>query len=60
MLIGAQVSGWLNNWFKDGGEILSAASWQSFWWIPAAFAGAILLFFTLMFNDEVDREEVSI
>lgn len=60
MLIGAQVSGWLNNWFKDGAEILSAAAWQSFWWIPAAFAGAILLFFTLMFNDEVDREEVSI
>jgi len=60
MLIGAQVSGWLNNWFKDGADVLSAAGWQSFWWIPAAFAGAIMLFFTFTFNDDVDRDEVSV
>lgn len=60
MLIGAQVSGWLNNWLKDGADVLSAAGWQSFWWIPAAFAGAIMLFFTFTFNDEVDRDEVSV
>jgi len=60
MLIGAQVSGWLNNWFKDGSEVLSAADWQDFWWIPAAFAGAIMLFFTFTFKDEVNRDEVSV
>ena len=60
MLIGAQVSGWLNNWFKDGAEVLSAADWQAFWWIPAAFAGAIMLFFTFTFKDEVNRDEVSL
>jgi len=60
MLIGAQVSGWLNNWFKDGAEVLSAADWQDFWWIPAAFAGAIMLFFTFTFKDEVNRDEVSV
>jgi len=60
MLIGAQVSGWLNNWFKDGAEVLSAADWQAFWWIPAAFAGAIMLFFTFTFKDEVNRDEVSV
>ena len=58
MLIGAQVSGWLNNFFKDGGEALTAAAWQSFWWIPAAFAFAIMIFFTLAFKDEVDSSEV--
>jgi nucleoside transporter len=60
MLIGAQVSGWLNNWFKDVAEVLSAADWQAFWWIPAAFAGAIMLFFTFTFKDEVNRDEVSL
>lgn len=58
MLIGAQVSGWLNNAFKDGAEVLSAAAWQSFWWVPAAFAGAIMLFFLLAFKDDVDRTNV--
>ncbi|MDA0379014.1 MAG: nucleoside permease [Bacteroidetes bacterium] len=58
MLIGAQVSGWLNNAFKDGAEVLSAAAWQSFWWVPAAFAAAIMLFFMLAFKDEVDRTNV--
>ncbi len=60
MLIGAQVSGWLNNYFKAGADALSPELWGSFWWIPAAFAGAIMLFFTFTFKDEVDRDEVSI
>lgn len=58
MLIGAQVSGWLNNAFKDGAEVLSAAAWQSFWWVPAAFAGAIMLFFLFAFKDDVDSTNV--
>ena len=60
MLIGAQVSGWLNNFYKAGNEVLAASAWQSFWWVPAAFAAAIMLFFLFMFKDEVDTEEVSI
>ena len=58
MLIGAQVSGWLNNWFKGGADVMSAAAWQSFWWVPAAFAAAIMLFFMFSFKDDVDRTEV--
>lgn len=58
MLIGAQVSGWLNNAFKDGAEVLSAAAWQSFWWVPAAFAGAIMLFFLFAFKADVDSSNV--
>ena len=54
MLIGAQVSGWLNNAFKDGADVLTAAAWQSFWWVPAAFAGAIMLFFLFSFKDDTD------
>ena len=58
MLIGAQVSGWLNNWFKAGADQLSTAAWQSFWWVPAAFAAVIMLFFMFTFKDDVDRSEV--
>ncbi|MDA1028409.1 MAG: nucleoside permease [Bacteroidetes bacterium] len=58
MLIGAQVSGWLNNLLKDGGETLSAAAWQSFWWIPAAFACLIMVLFIFAFKDRVDSSEV--
>ncbi|MBT6582080.1 MAG: MFS transporter, partial [Bacteroidetes Order II. Incertae sedis bacterium] len=29
MLIGAQVSGWLNNFYKAGNEVLTATAWQS-------------------------------
>lgn len=59
MLIGAQLSGWLNNFFKAGGEVLTASAWQSFWWIPAIFAAIVLVFFGFLFKDEVDKPEVS-
>jgi len=54
MLIGAQVSGWLNNFFKVDGVV----DWQTFWWIPAIFAAVILLFFMFTFQDDVDHSEV--
>ena len=60
MLIGAQVSGWLNNFYKAGNDVLSAAAWQSFWWVPAAFAAVIMVFFMLTFNDKVDTDEVTV
>ena len=58
MLIGAQVSGWLNNYFKAGNDVLTAAAWQSFWWVPAIFAAVIMVGFALLFNDSVDTDEV--
>ncbi|MBT5249189.1 MAG: nucleoside permease [Bacteroidetes Order II. Incertae sedis bacterium] len=60
MLIGAQVSGWLNNFYKAGNEVLTATAWQSFWWVPAIFAAVIMVFFLLMFKDEVDSSEVNV
>jgi len=55
MLIGAQVAGAVFNSFLGDGAALTLAQWQSFWYIPAAFAAAILLFFVVMFEDKVDE-----
>ena len=55
MFIGAQVAGEVFNSFLDGAATLSADDWQRFWYLPAAFAGAIMLFFLATFNDKVDR-----
>ncbi len=54
MLIGAQVSGWLNNFFKVDGVV----DWQTFWWMPAIFAAVIMLIFMFTFKDDVDHSEV--
>ena len=60
MLIGAQVAGRVYNGFLDGREVLPLADWASFWWIPAAFAAAVLVLFVLLFNDRVDRSGASV
>jgi nucleoside transporter len=57
MFIGAQVAGWLNNLYKEGNAMLTASAWQSFWWVPAVFAGVILVFFAATFNDRVSPED---
>jgi len=51
MLIGAQVAGNVYNRFLAGGATLTLEQWQSFWYLPAAFAAAVLIFFGLAFND---------
>ena len=56
MLIGAQVAGILYNNFLGDAAALTPDQWASFWYIPVAFAGAILLFFILTFNDEVEED----
>ena len=55
MLIGAQVAGAVYNGFLGTRELLPLAEWTQFWWIPAAFAGLVLLAFIALFNDRVDR-----
>ena len=51
MLIGAQVAGNIYNRFLAGASGLTLDQWRSFWLLPAAFAAAVLVFFTLAFRD---------
>ncbi len=60
MFIGAQVAGNVFNTFLDGATALEATEWASFWWIPALFAGVIMVLFGLLFNDKVDTSEVKV
>ena len=55
MFVGAQVAGNVFNGFLAGSDALTPDQWQSFWWIPAAFAAAVLVFFAFAFTDEVER-----
>ncbi|MGH7700569.1 MAG: MFS transporter [Gemmatimonadales bacterium] len=52
MLIGAQVAGTAYNRFLAGAPDLSLAQWSSFWALPAAFAGAVMLGFALLFRPQ--------
>jgi nucleoside transporter len=54
MLIGAQVAGRVYNGFLGDQTVLSLEQWRSFWYFPAIFAAAVLVFFVLMFRDRVD------
>jgi len=56
MLIGAQIAGNVYNRFLSGAAGLTLAQWNRFWWLPAAFAAAVTLFFTLAFHDRVDEK----
>jgi Kef-type K+ transport system membrane component KefB len=60
MLIGAQVAGNVYNSFLAGEPQLTLQQWQSFWWIPAAFAAAIMVFFAVAFNDRVARRDAAL
>src|SRR5687768_5263465 len=51
MLIGAQVAGAVYNRFLAGASALTLEQWRSFWWLPAAFAAAVMVFFALAFHD---------
>jgi nucleoside transporter len=57
MLIGAQIAGNVYNRFLGSATNLTLPQWNRFWWIPAAFAAAVTLFFTLAFYDRVDERK---
>lgn len=52
MLIGAQIAGAIYNSFLGSAAALTPQQWQSFWWVPAAIAVVVLLFFVLSFKDK--------
>src|SRR5690606_12036966 len=58
MLIGAQVAGNVYNAFLGGAEGLTLGQWQDFWYLPAAFAAAVAVFFALTFHDRVSKDPV--
>jgi nucleoside transporter len=60
MLIGAQIAGKVYNSFLGTAQALTLAQWNRFWWIPAAFALAVTLFFTLAFHDRVDEAQEAV
>lgn len=51
MLVGAQIAGWVYNGFLKDADALTLQQWQSFWWIPALFAAAVLVLFVALFRD---------
>lgn len=52
MFIGAQVAGRVYNRFLGGAATLTLEQWQSFWWLPAAFAAFVLVLFAALFRPE--------
>jgi fucose permease len=58
MLIGASIAGNVfNRFLAAGAQNLTLAQWNRFWWLPAAFAAAVTLFFALAFHDRVDEAQ---
>jgi MFS family permease len=55
MLIGAQLAGNVYNSFLGAADGLTLEQWRSFWYIPAAFAAVVMVFFAVLFNDRIDR-----
>lgn len=53
MLVGAQIAGNVYNAFLGGAETLPLGEWMSFWFLPAAFAGVVMLIFIAFFHDRV-------
>ncbi|MGH7465844.1 MAG: MFS transporter [Longimicrobiales bacterium] len=56
MLIGAQVAGNVYRRVLGDATSLTLDQWRGFWYIPAAFAAAVLVFFVLMFRDRTVRD----
>ena len=52
MLVGAQIAGTVYDSFLGNASSLTLAQWESFWWIPAAFAAVVLVIFVLLFKEK--------
>lgn len=52
MLIGAQIAGWIFNGFLGDAQALTLDQWKSFWYVPAALAAGVAIFFALAFNEK--------
>ena len=52
MLIGAQITGWLKNWLVTESGTVALQQWPLFWALPAIFAGVIIIFFALLFQEQ--------
>jgi nucleoside transporter len=50
MLIGAQIAGRVYNSFLGSATALTLDQWAQFWWLPAGFAAAVLIFFAVFFR----------
>jgi len=60
MLIGTQIAGYLFNGIIDPSSPNVLSQWQSFWYIPAVLAAAVMVFFAVMFKDtEVERQTLA-
>jgi nucleoside transporter len=57
MLVGAQTAGFVYNKFLGSAKALTLNQWQSFWWLPVAFAAAVLVFFVLTFREKATRHK---
>jgi nucleoside transporter len=51
MLVGAQIAGMVYDSFLGNAQSLTLQQWQSFWWIPAIFALAVLFLFIVLFRE---------
>jgi nucleoside transporter len=60
MLIGAQVAGRVFNSFLGTATSLTLEQWSSFWWLPAAFAGAVLLYFAVFFRPQTSTADTAV
>lgn len=57
MMIGAQVAGWIFEAVVGGDVGQPMEVWAAFWWIPAAFAAAVMIGFIIFFRDpRIDRD----
>ncbi len=52
MLVGAQIAGLVYNNFLGSELTLALTQWQQFWWLPAAFAVAVMAIFAALFNEK--------
>lgn len=57
MLIGAQVSGWIFNARVTETGAAALPQWQSFWWLPAIFAAAVMVIFWIFFNGKAEQKQ---